>query len=85
MCGGLTCSRQNYINHRHIDHLGAHIDIHRDDVMRKYHPNIAHSDVIRGVCSGLTSPSHPVSSKIRTMVSLVLHRQNCLNHGCTDT
>ena len=56
----LVLSRQNCTNHRHTDPLGAHIDAHRDDLMRKDHPNKTHNDIIRDACSGLTSAGNPV-------------------------
>ena len=56
----LVPSRQNYTNHRHTGHLTAHIDAHRDDIIRKDHHNIAHSDTIRGACSGLILAIDPV-------------------------
>ena len=55
----LVLHRQNCTNHRHTDPLGAHIDAHRHDLMRKDHPNKAQSDMIRGACSGLTSSCDP--------------------------
>ena len=55
----LVLSRQNCTNHRHTDPLGAHMDTHRHDLMRKDHPNKAQSDMIRGACSGLTSSCDP--------------------------
>ena len=57
----LVLSRQNCTNHRHTDPLGAHIDAHRDDLMRKDHPpKKTHNDIIRDACSGLTSAGDPV-------------------------
>ena len=56
----LVLPKQNYTNHRHTDPLGANIDTHRADLMRKHHPNKAHSDITRDACSGLTSASDPV-------------------------
>ena len=55
----LVLSRQNCRNHRHIVPLGAHINTHRYNLMRKDHPNKAHSDMIRGACGGLTSSCDP--------------------------
>ena len=52
--------RQDCTNHRHTDALGAHIITHRDDIIRKDHQNIAHSDIVRDACSGLTPPGDPV-------------------------
>ena len=55
----LVLSRQNCINRKHTDPLGAHIDTHRYNLMRKDHPNKTQSDMIRGACSGLTSSCDP--------------------------
>ena len=53
----LVLPSQNCTNHRETDPLGAHIDTHGDDLMRKHYPNKAHGDIIRDACSGLTSLS----------------------------
>ena len=56
----LFTSRQNFANSRHIGHLEAPIDTHRDDLIRIDHPHLADSDMIRDAFRGLTSPSDPV-------------------------
>ena len=56
----LFTSRKNFENNRHIGPLEAPIDTHRDDLIRKDHPNIADSDIMRDTCCGLTSSSDPV-------------------------
>ena len=56
----LVLPKQNYTNLKYTDPLGAHIDTHTADVMRKHHPNKAHSDITRDACSGLTSAGDPV-------------------------
>ena len=56
----LVLPKQNYTNHRYTDPLGAHIDTHRADLMRKHHPNKAHGDITRDAFNGLTSAGDPV-------------------------
>ena len=56
----LVLPKQNYTNHRYTYPLGALIDTHKVDLIRKHNPNKAHSDITRDACSGLTSASEPV-------------------------